>query len=375
MKILFVPDKFKGSMTAVQAAQAMEEGFRDVFPEAELVFAAVADGGEGMIEAFVEVIGGEIQKATVEDALGRKVEGEWLRTVIQGEKTAVIETSQACGLFRILENERQLMKSSTFGVGEFFEKVSSQGITKIIAGIGGSATNDMGTGMAEALGYRFLNQNNEELKAIPANFLSIDKIGPPREWKIPRVVVASDVVNPLLGERGATQVYGFQKGLKKDEVEPMERAHQYLVEIIRRDLGVDYSSREGAGAAGGLGYGLMTFCRAEMRSGFDLIAETTGLEEKIKSADLIVTGEGSLDSQTLEGKTAFGILRLANLYQKPVMAIAGRLADEEKLKTAFYAMTAIMEEGMTVDESKRYAYALTRKAAVRMAKQWKESRA
>jgi glycerate kinase len=372
MKILFVPDKFKGSMTAREAAEAMMVGVRGVFPEADLEFVAVADGGEGIVEACRSALGGVIQRTVVRDALGRSVEGEWLLVSIGGERVAVVETSQACGLYRIQETERDLMRSSTQGVGDLFRSIASVGVSKIVAGIGGSATNDLGIGMAEALGFQFWDEKGERVEGIPRNFLKIDRITAPDSLSLPPITVASDVVNPLLGPRGATRVYGFQKGLKLGEVEPMERGHAHVVEVVRRDFGIDFSEREGAGAAGGLGYGLMSFCGAELQSGFDWMARAIGLERKIQEADVIVTGEGSLDSQTLEGKTVCGILRLARIYGKPVYAIAGRIGDEELLRDFFTGMTSIMEPGMTEEESKRNATELTRKAAERMAKGWSD---
>ncbi len=365
-RILIAPDKFKGSLTGRAAAEALCRGFKRAWLDVVCDCVPMADGGEGLLEVFHSALGGEWRTVMVRDALRRQVEAKWLLVHISGEPVAVVETSQACGLWRIGEADRDPLRSTTHGVADLFLDATKCGVRRIIAGIGGSATNDAGMGVAEGLGYRFLDDAGQPVSAMPLQ--SFARILPPDGWDLPPMTVAGDVANPLLGERGATRVYGLQKGLRSGDISPMERAHAHLADLVRRDLGKDFSAVPGAGAAGGLGFALMTFCDASFRPGFDLIAESIGLAEKIAHADLVVTGEGSLDAQTLEGKTALGVARLAALQGRPVVAIAGRLEDENALHAHFQALASIVPGPLSMEDACARAGELVENAAFRMAK-------
>lgn len=363
MRILIAPDKFKGSLSGQQAAAAIQQGFEKIFPNAEFDLLPLADGGEGILDAFQSALGGELVSAKVHDALARPVDAEFLFLEIDSTPTAVIESSQANGLWRIASNERDLLRASTFGVGQLIEAAIKNGAKNLTIGIGGSATNDAGIGLAAALGYRFLDSNGAKLEAIPANIIAIHRIIPPEHILLPPITVACDVANPLLGPRGATRVYGPQKGLLPDQTDAFESAHRHLVELTNSP----FAEHPGAGAAGGLGFGLLTFCNAELRSGFDCIAAAVGLEARLAKADLVITAEGSLDSQTLEGKTPHGVSKLARKHGLPVYALAGCLADEEILRPHFDGIAAIVNRPMSLDEAMENAVKLLENAAARMA--------
>lgn len=362
--IVIAPDKFKGSLTAIEAATAIRNGFARIFPEATFDLLPLADGGEGLLEAFTRGISDpETHATTVCDALGREVRAEFL---LSG-KTAVIESSQANGLYLIPPAERSISRASTFGVGQLILAAIAAGAENILIGIGGSATNDGALGLAAALGCVFLDAQGKPVEPIPANIHRISRIDSKKMARLPPITVACDVANPLLGERGATRVYGPQKGLLPDETANMESALRHLANLANRHFNTDFTETPGAGAAGGLGYGLMTFCGAKLESGFQCIAKALGAEERIAAADFVVTAEGSLDSQTLEGKTPHGVSQLARKHGKPVYALAGRLADEELLLPHFDGIASLVNAPMTLAEAVDQAPELLEKAAARLA--------
>lgn len=364
MHIVIAPDKFKGSLTAHEAAAAIYIGFARVFPEATFDLLPLADGGEGILKAFSHgVTDAKTQSVSVKNALGREIQAEIL---ISG-KTAVIESSQANGLYLISQSERDLTRASTYGVGQLILDAIAAGAEQILIGIGGSATNDAALGLAAALGCVFLDADGKTVTPIPANILRIASIDSSKMPTLPPITVACDVANPLLGERGATRVYGPQKGLLPCQTEETEAALRHLAGLANDHFQTDYTETPGAGAAGGLGYGLMTFCRARLESGFLCIAKALGAEEKIAAADLIITAEGSLDAQTLEGKTPHGVSVLARKYGKPVYALAGCLADEELLFHHFDGIASLTNAPMTLEEAITNAPALLEKAAARLA--------
>ena len=371
--IVISPDKFKGSLTGAQAACCIRDGFSRVFPEATFELLPLADGGEGILDAFRDALTGAMRETTVRDAYGREVSASWLMTGTSA-KTAIIESSQANGLWRVSPDERDLSRASNYGVGQLILAAASEGAEKIIIGIGGSATNDAGLGMAAALGYRFLASDGTEIDPIPANLRSIHSISPPQKLALPPITVACDVENPLLGPRGATRVYGPQKGLRPQQAESAEAAHAHLAEIAERHFKTSFADVPGAGAAGGLGFGLMTFCNASLESGFDCIAGILGAEQAISKASIVITGEGSLDHQTMEGKTPYGVSKLARKHNIPVYALAGRLADEEILHRHFDGIASIVNSPMTLDEAIADAPQLLEKAATRLAHTLKNSK-
>lgn len=362
--IVIAPDKFKGSLTATEAAAAIRAGFARVFPETTFDLLPLADGGEGILEAFSRgVSDAETHAVTVKNALGREVRAEFL---LSG-KSAVIESSQANGLYLIPHSERDITRANTFGVGQLILAAIAAGAEKILIGIGGSATNDAAMGLAAALGCVFLDSDGRKIEPIPANILHIARVDSSEMTPLPPLTVACDVANPLLGERGATRVYGPQKGMLPGQAGETEARLRHLAELADAHFGTDFTETPGAGAAGGLGYGLMTFCNARLESGFQCIAKALGAEEKIANADLVITAEGSLDAQTLEGKTPIGVSQLARKHHKPVYALAGRLADEEILLPHFDGIASLVNAPMTLEEAIANAPKLLENAAARLA--------
>lgn len=364
--IVIAPDKFKGSLSAQEAANAIYRGFSSIFPSATFDLIPMADGGEGVLDAYLSSVTNPPppRETIVQDALGRHVSAKWL--LIDG--TAIIESSQANGLWRIGETQRDLLKASSFGVGQLIGAALEAKARRIVIGLGGSATNDAGIGMAAALGCRFLNKNGIPLGHLPENILEILRIDFSGLPSLPPVTVACDVANPLLGIRGATQVYGPQKGLRPADIEFFEKAHAHLVNLVHGLIGEDFSELPGAGAAGGLGFGLMSFCKASLESGFSCIAGLLGAEARLSKADFIITGEGSLDSQTLEGKTPFGVSQLAHRHSIPVFAIAGCMTDRELLRPHFADISVISEGEISIQQAMANAPALLERAARRLAK-------
>lgn len=326
MRVLIAPDKFKGSLDAAAVAEQIARGIRDVASDAKVTLAPIADGGEGTAEAIFSAAGAEWIACSAHDALGRSVEARylWLPEIT----TVVIEMSEAGGLRRLHETERDPLCASTFGVGEMIRDSLRFAPHEIVVGLGGSATNDGGSGMARALGYHFFAEE-KELTNGPAELRQLTRIVQPAARNLPKMIAAVDVNNPLLGERGATRVFGPQKGVTEDQMPRLERALTRLAEVVAREFGHDFRGAPGAGAAGGLGFGLLAFCNAELRSGFDVVAETIKLEEKIARSDLVITGEGRLDAQTLHGKGPAGVARLARKLNKPIYAIVGESAGAE----------------------------------------------
>jgi glycerate kinase len=317
MRVLIAPDKFKGSLSAREAAAAIAEGLGQ-FPGITCDLCPVADGGEGFADALaarVERIG------YIRDPLGRLVTAGcgWL----DGE-TAVIEMSDASGMHRLKPGERNPWETSTFGTGQLIRHAVAGGASHVLVGLGGSATNDAGAGMAAALGWQFLTSDGEPMDPRPANFLAIERIEPPEEESLPRVTAACDVRNPLLGPRGASRVYARQKGADDRMIEHLEMAVDHLAGLVAEQMGIDHRELPGAGAAGGLGYGLATFCGAELQPGFTIAASALRLEERIAASDLVITGEGRLDSQTLYGKAPAEVARLAKAHGKPVALVCGQ---------------------------------------------------
>jgi glycerate kinase len=317
IRVLIAPDKFKGSLPAREVAAAIAAGLAQV-PGISAESCPVADGGEGFAEALAtttETVEG------VHDPLGRLVTAQcgW-----RGKKTAIIEMSDASGLHRLAQSEHDPWKASTFGTGQLIRHAASRGATRVLVGLGGSATNDAGAGVAAALGWQFLTSDGEPLDPRPSNFLAIERIEPPEEDLVPVILAACDVRNPLLGPEGAARVYARQKGADERMIGHLELALDHLAGLVTEQLGIDYRALPGAGAAGGLGYGLATFCQAELRPGFGLVADCLGLEERIAASDLIITGEGRFDTQTFFGKAPAEVARLAKKYDKPCVLICGQ---------------------------------------------------
>lgn len=367
MRILIAPDKFKGSLSAKEAAEAIARGFGQVFPKSICHLLPLADGGEGLLDAFQENGNFSLKESTVRDALGRPATALWLIKQDASGLTAIIESSQANGLWRITSPDRNPARSSTYGVGQLVREAISTKANQILIGIGGSATNDAGIGLAAALGCVFLNKSGDPLEPVPENFLEIASIDSTGLIALPTIRVACDVKNPLLGSRGATRVYGPQKGIPPEKLDQAEAGLLHVAKIAATHFQKDDSEHPGAGAAGGLGFGLMTFCGATLESGFDCIAETLHAAEQIAKADLVITGEGSLDAQTLEGKTPMGVSQLARKYGIPIYALAGKISDEDQLREHFDGMESILKPGLSLEDAIANAPALLEQAAKRLA--------
>ena len=366
MRILIAPDKFKGSLSALEAARAIRRGIGQALSGAEIVETPVADGGEGTMEAIHAARGGEWIGLDARDPLGRLVSARYLW--LADDSTAVIEMCEASGMRHLKAEERNPLAASTFGTGEIIRAAMDRGATRIVAGLGGSATNDGGFGMAAALGYRFLTSDGEPLNAIPSSLLALTAIRPDQVPPMPEIVAACDVRNPLLGPNGATRVYGPQKGADEKAIAFLERALENLADVAAQDLGCDFRNEQGAGAAGGTGFGLLTFCHAQIRSGFDLVAGYLKLEAAIAAADLVITAEGSLDAQTLEGKAAFGVAQLARKHGKRAVIFAGSVSPGVDWSGIFDAVHPLHDGSLTVEESMRDAANLLEQGALRTAK-------
>ncbi len=331
MRILIAPDKFKGSLGAKEVGARIAAGWRAALPDAKIQVQPVADGGEGTAEILRESLGGVTAECAAHDARGHEVRASY--GWIPETRLAVLETSAAAGLARLLPNERNPLSASTYGVGEMLRAASARGAERILVGLGGSATNDGGIGLARALGFRFLDARDNEI-VTPANLENLTRIERPNDLVPPAITGLFDVRNPLLGLCGATRTFGPQKGGTPETIELLERALTRLADVVAQG-GNDFRDFPGAGAAGGLGFGLLAFCGAKLRPGFDVVAEMIDLRQAIENADYVITGEGNLDHQTLEGKAPAGVARLAREMGKPVFAIVGRADDDSEVRALF----------------------------------------
>jgi glycerate kinase len=352
MNIIVAPDSFKGSLTAMQAADAIVQGVRGVLPEAEIVPIPLADGGEGTVEALVLATRGRFVKRQVTGPMGEAVEATL--GVLGDDVTGVVEMAQAAGLSLVPANQRNPLVATTYGVGELMLAALEEGCTKLIVGLGGSATSDGGAGMAQALGARLLDARGNEIRRGPASLLSLDRVDvsglDPRLARA-HIQAASDVTNPLCGPQGAAAVYGPQKGASPQMVGMLDKALSHYAEVVERDLQVDCREAPGAGAAGGLGFGLMAFCGAEIRSGASLVLSALRFEEFLEAADLVLTGEGRIDEQIQFGKAISGVALLAEKHSVPVVALTGSLAlEEEKLARRGVAAVVPITPGPMVEE-------------------------
>jgi len=368
VKILIAPDKFKGSLSAREVAENIAAGLRDVLPDAKIDMVPMADGGEGTAEVIGDALGGSWVNCDAHDPLGRQIDARY--AWIEHRKLAVMEMSEAAGMRRLSGGERDPLRANTFGVGEMLLDALQRGAREIVIGLGGSATNDGGFGMARALGFRFFsgNDHDHELTSAISELQKLRRIQSPRNLSLPKIIAAVDVRNPLLGKNGATRVFGPQKGAREDKIDVLERALTTFADVVAKDLNVDYRDEPGAGAAGGLGFGLISFCGAKIRPGFDVVAEAVKLETKMKDIDLIITGEGSLDAQTLEGKTPAGVAQLARRLGKRVFAIVGRASEDRSVREIFDKVYVLAQPGMSEKENMAHAAELLWENARELAK-------
>lgn len=369
MRILLAPDKFRGSLTARQVTDAMAEGVRLVYPNAELIALPLADGGEGTAQVLTEATNGTWHTATVSDPLGRPVEAGF---GLSGDgQTAFIEMSAASGLALLTRDERSIVRTGTFGTGELIRQAVDRGVEHVVLAIGGSATTDAGIGMASALGWQFLDKQGEPLPAIGMSLPRISRIVPPTASYIDgtRFTVACDVTNPLHGRQGAAYVYGPQKGGTPLEILWTDTGLRRLARVVQEQFGVDVADVPGAGAAGGLGAGALFFLNAILRPGVDVVLDAVQFNRHVHKADYVLTGEGKLDRQTMQGKVLKGVAdRVVRQFgghaQVPVIALCGTL-DLHPADIAALGLTAafsVLNRPQLLDEAVLTAYDDVRRA-------------
>jgi glycerate kinase len=325
MRVLVAPDKFKGTLSAEQAARAIAAGWLQAVPDATMDVVPMADGGDGTLEAMVAALGGELRRVEVSGPLGDRVEAQY--AFVPG-RIAVIEMARASGLGLLSPGRRDPKRTSSRGTGELILAACREGAESILVGIGGSATNDAGAGMAQALGVRLIDEQGRDIPQGGSGLLHlarIDTSGLDPAVRRARVTVATDVNNPLVGPSGASAVYGPQKGATPEDVLLLDHALGHFAAVVYRDLGVDLRHVPGAGAAGGLGAGLIAFLGARLRPGVDVVMDAVGLPARLDAADVAVTGEGKFDQQTLHGKAPAGVLRAAADRGVPAIVLCGEL--------------------------------------------------
>lgn len=352
MKIVVAPDSFKGSVTALQAANAMETGLRRIFPDATIEKIPMADGGEGTVQSLVDATGGHFQTRRVLAPLGNEVDAQF--GILADGDTAVIEMAAASGLTLVPPDKRNPLQTTTYGTGQLILAALEAGCRRLIIGIGGSATNDGGAGMAEALGAKLVDANGKPIPRGGGGLRHLTTIDTSRLHPAiaeTETVVACDVNNPLTGPEGASHVYGTQKGATPAMIETLDAHLAHFDAVLTQTLGTSFNAIPGAGAAGGLGAGLMAFLNAELRLGVDIIIDAVKLKERVKGAALVFTGEGQLDFQTAFGKTPVGVAKVAKAYNIPVIAIAGGIAEgaEAVYDAGIDAMLGIVPEPMSLE--------------------------
>ncbi len=326
MKIVIAPDSYKESLSALEVSTAIEQGFREIFPSAQYVKLPVADGGEGTVEAMVAATGGRIVHVPVTGPLGERVEGFY--GLSGDEQSAFIEMAAASGLELVAPSQRNPLKTTSWGTGELIRHALDVGVKHIIIGIGGSATNDGGAGMVQALGARLLDAEGDAIGPGGSELerlAKIDRSSLDRRLADCRIEVACDVTNPLTGEEGASAVFGPQKGATPEMIVMLDNALAHYAKVIARDLDIDVLHLAGGGAAGGMGAALYAFCGAHLRQGIEIVTDALHLDEQVADADLVITGEGRIDSQTIHGKVPVGVAKVAKRFNKPVIGIAGSL--------------------------------------------------
>ncbi|MQG37685.1 MAG: glycerate kinase [SAR202 cluster bacterium] len=325
-KIVIAPQGFKESLSGMEIAEAMSLGVKRVWPEAKTVLIPVADGGDGTLQALVDSSGGEVRTAKVENAIGQTITAEW--GALGNASTAVIEIANAVGLARLNPEERDVRHASTFGIGQLFIEALDAGFSNFIIGVGGSATNDGGAGMIQAMGGKLTDENGEELPRggiALSRLATIDLSSMDPRMHNADIVVACDVNNPLCGPRGASAIFGPQKGATFEDVQELDAALANYANVIAKDLHTDVAEIPGAGASGGLGAGLMGFFDARLRLGADIVLESVSLEEHLVDADLVIVGEGQFDRSTVFNKSPVAVAQRAKKHGTPVIGIAGSL--------------------------------------------------
>lgn len=361
MRFVIAPDSFKESMTAEQAANAMEKGIRNVCETCEVVKVPLADGGEGTADILINHLGAKVIETEVTGPLGDKVIATY---GISSGVTAIMDVASVIGLHHVSKEKRNPLQTSTYGVGELILHALDCGVNNFIIGLGGSSTNDGGIGMLQALGVEILNDRGNPVARGGAGLSEVAKINThtlDKRLKNCTFTIVSDVDSVLLGPKGATYTYGRQKGADDPMLRQLEHAMEQYVKVIERDTGQDVANEAGAGAAGGLGAAFMAFLQTEMKRGIDFVIELTELEKEIKRADVVFTGEGKIDDQTLNGKTLLGVASLAKKHQVPVIAIVGanHITRKKVYSSGITAIFPIVQHPLTLQESIANAAKLT----------------
>ncbi|AZB41454.1 glycerate kinase [Bacillus sp. FJAT-42376] len=354
MNIVIAPDSFKESMTASEAAGAFSKGFKKKWPDANVIEIPIADGGEGMVKAIVHSSNGVLIEKTVTGPLSTPVKAVY--GLIDEGKTAVIEMAEASGLHLVPPASRNPLHTTTKGTGELIKDAASKGVKKIILGIGGSATNDGGAGMAQALGIRLLNSEGDSIQPGGGGLRDLSSIeisGVLPELKDIEIIAACDVDNPLTGEKGASAVFGPQKGATPEMVKELDQNLLHLSSIISRDVGIEVKNCPGSGAAGGLGAGLMAFLDAKLERGIELVLDAIHFDRLIAGADLVITGEGKIDGQTMYGKTPMGAAKRALKQNIPVIGVAGTLGNRSDilLEKGFTSLFSISPGAISLEQA------------------------
>lgn len=373
MKIVLAPDSFKESLSALQVAESIERGFKQVLPNAEYEKVPMADGGEGTVQSLVDATGGRIIKKTVTGPLGEAAEAFF--GILGNEKSAVIEMAAASGLHLVPATKRNPLLTTTRGTGELIAAALEYNVNHIIIGIGGSATNDGGAGMARALGARFLNSDGQEITeggGALSDLAAIDLSSLDSRLAHVKIEVACDVDNPLIGPKGASAIFGPQKGATPEIVNQLDENLAHYAEIIEKDLGVKIADVPGAGAAGGLGGGLLAFMKAELSRGVDIVMEAAKLSDIIAGADLVITGEGKIDGQTIFGKTPIGVAKTAKKHGVPVIGIAGNVAGDSDAvhEYGIDAIFSIVPGAVSLQEAFLHADKFVERTARNIAAVW-----
>lgn len=354
MKVLICPDSFKDCLEAAEVANCIAEGIKRVDSTAEITQIPLADGGEGFVQTMLAALGGQLITQEVLDPLGRPIQAFF--GMLDDQQTAVIEMAAASGIELLQPDERNPLTASTFGTGQLMQAAMAKSCRKLIIGIGGSATNDGGTGMAKALGFRFLDKNGQEIAEGGGSLNQLATIESSDVFSLLKkttILTACDVTNPLTGPEGASAIYGPQKGATPDLVDLLDRNLEHLSVIIAKDLQLDVLKLPGGGAAGGLGAGLVAFAGATLLNGFEIVKKETGLEQAILQSDVVITGEGKMDRQTKQGKTPWGVAQLAKKHGKPCIGIAGFLGEgyRELYSEGFTSVFALPNGPASLHES------------------------
>lgn len=358
MKILIATDKFKDSLTAKAVCEGLKEGILRTFPTAEIETLPLADGGEGTLETLQSVWGGEFINCEVQDPLSRKIKANYLW--IEEKQTAIIEMARASGIELLTQNERKVLITNTFGTGELIKDALEKGASEIILTVGGSATNDAGIGMASALGFEFLDKNGNNLEPISKNLGKIFTIN--ANYKHPKLshtkfIVATDVTNPFYGKDGAAYVFSPQKGADEKTVEILDLGLKHISQLIKKEFKINLQTIAGSGAGGGIGGGAVCFLNAEIKSAGQWILEINQVEDKLKNADILITGEGKIDSQTWQGKLISQLVLQAEKTQTPVILVCGTLHDVESIiaQDGILFASSILNEPMNLENALKNA--------------------